>query len=147
MMNRRQFLVATVAGLGALATGRYVLGNEEDAIIAVLRKRLDYLILDEKGLHGYAADLVDKKIISSRRLRSVDAAGPIYANLEMPPFSKTLTYEVRHGEERVISLYLLSSDFFLNGSDETQVVQYLGYYDPISQSRRCANPFSRPLVT
>lgn len=147
MISRRQFLVATVAGLGALATGRYVFGSEEDAIIAVLRKRLDYLILDENGLHAYAADLVDKKIISSRRLRIVDAAGPIYANLEMPPFSKALTYELRHGEERVISVYLLSSDFFLNGSDETRVVQYLGYYDPVSQSRRCANPFSRPVVT
>lgn len=147
MISRRQFLVATVAGLGTLAASRFVLGSEEDAIIAVLRKRLDYLLLDENGLRAYAADLVDKKIISSNRLRVVDAAGPIYANLELPSFSNPLTYELRHGEERIVSVYLLSSDFFLNGSDEARVVQYLGYYDPVNKSRRCSNPFSRPQVT
>lgn len=146
MFNRRQFLTTAIAGIAALATWRFIRGSDEDAIMAVLRKRLDYLILDEPGLRAYAKDLVDKKIISSSRLRLVDVAGPIYAHLDAPAYGNALAHKLRHGEERVVSLYLLSSDFFPKGADETQIVRYLGYYDPVRKPRSCSNPFSRPLA-
>jgi hypothetical protein len=47
---------------------------------------------------------------------------------------------IRHGEERVTTLFLLSSDFFVNGADISRPVSYVGYYDP---ARACGNPFAR----
>lgn len=146
MFSRRQFLATAVAGIAALTTWRFIRGSDEDAIIAVLRKRLDYLILDEQGLRAYARDLVGEKIVSSRKLRLIDVAGPIYAHLDVSSYGNALTRELRHGEERVVTLYLLSSDFFLKGADETKIVRYRGYYNPVRQLRPCSNPFSRPLV-
>ncbi len=146
MLSRRQFLAAAVAGIATITTWRFIGSRDENAIIAVLRKRLDYLILDEAGLYAYARDLVSKKVMSSNRLRLIDAAGPIYRQLDVSSYDNVLSRELRHGEERVVSVYLLSSDFFLKGADETQMVRYLGYYDPIRQLRPCSNPFSRPRV-
>ncbi len=151
MLNRRQLLAAgitaTVTATAGIATWRFIHGSEENAIVAVLRKRLNYLMLDEKGLHAYAKDLVAQKIVSSRRLRLLDVAGPIYTHLGVPTYRNALARELRHGEERVVSLYLLSSDFFLNGADETKLVHYRGYYDPVRLPRPCSNPFSRPLAS
>ena len=47
---------------------------------------------------------------------------------------------IRHGEERVVSAFLLSSDFFVNGADTSRIVRYLGFYDPL---KACSNPFAR----
>lgn len=146
MLSRRQFLTVSAGGLGALATWRYARSHEENAVVAVLRKRLDYLTLDEQGMRAFAVELVRRKIISGNRLRLVDAAGPVYTSLDTSGLPPALMHPLRHGEERITSIFLLSSDFFVNGADETRVVRYLGYYDPLRQPQRCSNPFSRPLV-
>ena len=147
MFSRRQFLLAaTVGGIAALTPWRFSRGSEEDAVIAVLRKRLDYLMLDELGLRAYARDLVDRQIVSSTKLRLIEVAAPIYTHLDVSSYENVLSQVVRHGEERVASLYLLSSDFFLEGADETRIVRYRSYYDPIHQPRACKNPFARPIT-
>jgi hypothetical protein len=46
-------------------------------------------------------------------------------------------------EDSLVSTYLLSSDFFLNGADESRKINYVAYYDPM---RPCQNPFARPAV-
>ena len=49
--------------------------------------------------------------------------------------AKLLRGEVRFP----LAQLLLSTDFFLNGADESKVVRYVRYYDPI---RGCRNPFA-----
>jgi hypothetical protein len=39
-----------------------------------------------------------------------------------------------------LGLFLMSTDFFLNGADETRTVRFLEFYDPY---RGCRNPFAR----
>jgi hypothetical protein len=150
MLNRRQFLatgIAAVGGLGGLATWRFIHSSDENAIIAVLRKRLDYLLLDEEGLHAFAKDLLAQEVISRNKLRLLDFTGVIYTRLPMISSNRNaLTHAIRHGEERVVSLYLLSSDFFLTGLDESKPVRYYGYYDPMQRPRPCAHPFARPIM-
>jgi hypothetical protein len=146
MFSRRHLLVvatATVVGTAGLGAWRYLYGTDESAIIAVLRKRLHYLQLDEQGLLAYAKDLVAAGIVSSGKLRLLDAARPVYTHL-VPTRLSALTRELNHGEERIVSQYLLSSDFFQNGNDEKRLVRYRQYYDPIGQIGPCSNPFSRP---
>jgi len=40
-------------------------------------------------------------------------------------------------------MFLLPSDFFVNGSDEGRVVGYTGFYDPL---RACMNTLARPVT-
>jgi len=146
VVNRRQIIAGAVVATVGVVGWRFVLSSDESAIVAVLRKRLDYLLLDNQGLHDYARDLVAEKIVSSGRLRFLDVAGPIYTHLAAPDYRNALTRELRHGEERVVSQYLLSSDFFPN-ADESKLVRYRKYYNPLRDPLFCNNPFARSLTT
>lgn len=146
MPSRRVFLAAAAAGIATVATWRYQRGSEEDAVIAVLQKRLGYLKLDAQGLRAFARDLVGARIVSAGRLRLIAAAAPVYSRLDLSSYPRVLTHTLRHGEERLVSLYLLSSDFFPNGADETRIVRYRAYYDPVRDPHLCRNPFARPVV-
>lgn len=149
MFSRRRLIASIIgsgiAGLGGLATWRFTQSSDVDGIAAVLCKRLDYLMLDEDGVRTFADDLAARDIVSTSKLRWIEFAGPVYTRL-VPAQGNALTRELNHGEERIVSLYLLSSDFFVNGADETKLVRYLGFYDPLGQINACGNPFSRPLT-
>jgi hypothetical protein len=136
MIKRRYFVFSTIAGLIGL---RFATISDASSIVAVLRKRLNYLRLDDVGLQRFAQDLAAQHQLASSHLKLVGAAGPLYTH--MPTTGRNLISNgIRHGEERIITTYLLSSDFFINGSDELRVVRYLGFYDPL---RACSNPFAR----
>jgi hypothetical protein len=139
-MKRRAFLIGA-AGLAGFCGWRFFAGTEEDAIVAVIHKRLDYLQLDEPGVRKYARDLAAIRLISPNRLRFLNVAGPLYSHLHWER-ENFLTSAIKHGEERIVSNYLLSSDFFRNGSDTSRLVHYIEYYDPL---RACSNPFARPM--
>jgi hypothetical protein len=142
MIRRRYLLLGGLAGVVGFAGLRLAFTSDEDSIAAILHKRLDYLKLDADGVRAFARDLAAKHSISSVRLRSVGAMGPLYGELD-PTRRDFLSNGIRHGEERVVTGYLLSSDFFLNGSDESRIVRYLGFYDPL---HACGNPFARRVV-
>jgi len=142
MIKRRYLLLAGIAGLASLAGIRFARSSDESAIMTVLRKRLDYLRLDEGGLVAYARDLAATHRIASSRLRWVEMVGPLYKNFDSLG-RNSIAHSLRHGEERIVSTYLLSSDFFINGQDESRVVRYLGFYDPL---KACGNPFARRMT-
>jgi hypothetical protein len=138
-MKRRTLLLSAAGAAGAFIGWRAFKSTDVDAILAVIRKRLSYLQLDEVGVQAFARDLASRHVISSLRLRSIATAGPVYASLALSGQNR-FHNGIRHGEERVVTYYLLSSDFFLNGADQSRVIRYLGYYDPF---RACGNPFAR----
>jgi hypothetical protein len=147
MNKRRRFLLAgaaavLLAGLGVAGIGPLV-GSSE--IIAHVRRRLNFLKLDEAGLHAFAKDHVAALL----------AKRPTWNRMKyhfMSIFSKSFTrYErstdKRSRSERIVdnlaSTYLLSSDFFVNGADASRTVRYVGLYDPM---HACGNPFARPPI-
>ncbi len=136
MIKRRYLLLAGLAGLIGI---RFAMSSDIDAIVMVLRKRLNYLDLDAAGLRAFARDLVAANQISEIRLRALSAISPLYEQYDSSA-QGALPHAIRHGEERIVSDYLLSSDFFANGLDEKRIVHYLGFYDPL---KACANPFAR----
>jgi hypothetical protein len=69
----------------------------------------------------------------------LDAAGPLYSMLALDEDNELVNF-IRHGEDRVITQYLISSDFFTNGADTTRIVHYVRYYDGQTP---CSNPFAR----
>lgn len=139
-MRRRTFLLSTTAVLGAAVAWRYATARDQSAIAKVLHKKLPYLRLDEDGVRRFGADIASQGIVSSFRLRVIDAADGLYTHHALTPDGR-LGRLIRHGEDRVVTQYLMSSDFFINGADKNRTVRYLGYYDPLVA---CNNPFARP---
>jgi hypothetical protein len=140
-VQRRAFFL--LAGLGALSAGAgwlYFGSSPTDAITMVLRKRLDYLTLDADGVRRFARDLLERNGISSAKIHLLSVMRPVYAGNSLSSGHNDLAYLLRHGEDRIVGSFLISSDFFINGADETRIVKYLGLLDA---QRACANPFAR----
>lgn len=144
-MQRRHFIYASAlgaTGIAAIAGWRFLNARVESAIAKVLHKQLHYLVLDPVGVEQFARDFAERKIISSMKLRDIDAAGVLYTHLGLTAHNKLLD-AIHRGEDRIVTAYLISTDFFSNGADETRPVKYMGYFDPL---RACGNPFARPVV-
>jgi len=150
-MKRRAWMIAMLAGGGAVAGWRWLRGNEENAIRIVIYKRLDYLNLDAAGVAAFARDVVARQEVSKARLRALDVVAPLYNRLSLSGDGPVARL-VQHGEERITSAFLLSSDLFVakdsRSAAETaeatvasgRIVRYLGYYDPFCA---CNQPFAR----
>lgn len=142
-MRRRRFLFG-LAGLATTAAAlmgwRYRQVTAQEAIVSIVRDRLHYLRIDPDGLRRFAADVLAAEDISHVKLRSLVAAGPLARHLPLPAGS-ALAAGIAYGEDRLVSEFLLSSDFFSHGRDVARVVRYVARYDPI---RPCGNPFARP---
>jgi hypothetical protein len=141
-MKRRTFVLAAVGTLSGLAWLSYGMTPEE-AIVMVIRKRLNYLKLESEGLKKFAQDTIAKHALSSGRIHLLAAIRPVYERTELSSGTNYLAYLLRHGEDRIVSSYLISTDFFVNGADDTRTVQYLGLID---SRRACGNPFARLVV-
>jgi len=141
-MKRRTFLVSAAAVLAGFVGWRAGAGSPQAAVIKVLQKRLPYLKLDPAGVQRFAQDLVARQAVSGLKLRLLDSVGALYTSLSMTPGSR-LDRAVRHHEDRIVTQYLISSDFFTHGADKSRTVNYFGYYDPLVA---CNNPFARPVV-
>lgn len=139
MPSRRQVIAGVLGGLAVVSGWRYWRSSEEEAILLVLRKRLDYLQLDPQGMRAFAADLASRHLLSRVRLKLIGTFAPLYTRFGLNGHD-ALQAAIRHGEERVVSNFLLSSDFFVNGADTKRAVLYLGFYDSL---KGCSNPFAR----
>jgi len=147
MMNRRRFVVAGAA-IAVVGGGGWVLGHWglESQIGGILRRRLPYLKLDPEGVRAFAKDqsaaILGKKIPTWNRLRYHFLAS---SAASYKRFYRSADVRSRRArlEDGLVSTYLLSSDFFTGGMDESRTVHYVRYYDA---GLPCQNPFARPAV-
>ncbi len=139
-MQRRLFLLSGLGALSAAGAWLYFGADPAEAIAMVLRKRLDYLTLDPQGVRRFAGDLLAKNGLSNAKIHLLSAIRPVYSRRALSSGDNAAAYMLRHGEDRIVGSFLICSDFFLNGADETRVVNYLGVLDA---RRACANPFAR----
>lgn len=96
---------------------------------ALIFKELHYLKLDPVGVHQYVADYfanTSNNVIANIRWKT-------FYYLRVSPDSSNQIFEM-------IKYYLLSSDFFINKTDEQKVVNYLGLYSPYKSP--VPNPYS-----
>ena len=147
-MKRRQFLlgglaVVAIAGLGVVGFGR---SAAQSKIASLVRQRLSFLKLDEAGLQAFAHDhvtmLLAKRPTWTRMKYHVIT---LFSKPSTAPWNTSTDKRTRSERmaDNLSSTYLLSSDFFLNKADQSQVVGYVSYYDAL---RPCGNPFARPPV-
>lgn len=145
MINRRRVLWGGMAAVGITVLGAWGIGRVgfEAGIASALRRRLAYLTLDEAGLKHFAKDQADatfnKKFPTWNRLRYhlSSTVAPSFQRFYRMNDSRS---QLTRLEDTLVVTYLLSSDFFLNGAQETRTINYLAYFDP---QRPCQNPFSR----
>ena len=148
MITRRRLVLSAigVAGLAALGWEGSPLAIEAE-IASVLRRRLSYLDLDDGGVRAFSKDVTGaifaKKIPTWGRLRYhfLSAVSPSFKRFYR---STDARGRVGKAEDQLVATYLLSSDFFINGADESRKIGYIANYDPM---RPCQNPFARPVAT
>ncbi len=148
MISRRRLIVGGLGAVCAAGLGMYGLGRVgfQMEVASILRRRLGFLKLDDAGVRAFAKDQTratfGKKVPTWNRLRyHLLASG----TSSFKRFYRSADRRSRIGafEDTLVSTYLLSSDFFWNGSDQSRKVSYVAYYDP---NRPCNNPFARPAV-
>lgn len=144
MITRRKFFLGSLGVVGVLGLGVWGFGRStiEATIVSVLRRRLDYLKLDENGLQAFAHDqatkIINKRVSMGRmRYHFLSAVGTSFQRYQRSSVQRS---RIEQAEDLLVSTYLLSSDFFIYGSDETRTVQYVSYFDG---RRPCGNPFAR----
>ena len=148
MISRRRVILGGlgltgVAGIGAWGLGHWGLQRE---IVSALHRRLSYLKLDEAGVRAFAKDqtaaMFHKDIPTLTRLRYhfLSAGAPSFKRFYRSSGQRS---RVARFEDTLVTTYLLSSDFFSSGADESRTVNYVAFFDPL---RACQNPFARPAV-
>ena len=147
MIKRRTFLlgglgVILVAGLGVIGVGPVAAQAE---IASLVRRRLNFLKMDEAGLEQFAKDqvsaLLAKRPTWNRwKYHLLSIFTRQFAQYGTSNDTRT---RMQHTADNFATLYLLSSDFFVNGADESSTIQYTGLYDSL---RACSSPFARPPI-
>lgn len=143
-MKRRTFFAGAAAAICGAGGWAVLTAKDEHVIEMVVKHRLSYLKLDPEGVRQFAADLAEKKIVSRRRMQMLRLIQPMYQSFELSAGENALAYRLRHGEERIVSAYLLSTDFFINNADESREVRYLGLWS--NRRSPCGNPFARLML-
>jgi len=113
-----------------------------DAIVDLLRERLNFLDIRDADLVAFAHDYQRREL--TEKAEVVDRLGPIgavyrfYDRLN----NSHMVDELRDFEDYTANLFLLSSDFFWHGADESRTVSYLSLYGTVETA--CGqNPFAR----
>jgi hypothetical protein len=145
MPGRRNVLI----GLGVAAVAVFgIWGADlatEGEIASAVRRRLSFLRLDEAGLRSFARDYVSAML--SKRPSWYRWKYHIQSLFRKPGARWGISTDTRSRRERMednlSTQYLLSSDLFLKGADESRIIQYVSLYDPM---RPCGSPFARPMT-
>jgi len=144
-MKRRYFLISSFAaamGLTGLSTGYF---DEQQrvykTIYAVFKKRLGNIKwTDEMVETFYQSFIKDRDNWGFLgKTKKFSYIYPVYAHTDLLSFTP-IHPKVQSFEERIISKFLLSTDFFWNGADSSKALTYQGYHDP--HDRPCVNPFA-----
>jgi hypothetical protein len=141
VIKRRALLAGLIATGGLLGVG-FARSTDAKTIAAIVYKRLGYLRLDPDGVQRFARDFAARHILSSTRLHIAGLFWPVYGRLPQE-WHDRWSNRINYTEDRVVSVYLISSDFFVNGSDQTKIVHYSAYYDAVAHA--CGNPFRQPV--
>lgn len=131
-MERRKFITLTGVGVGLciIPASLYIISSDLKKYAALILKReLFYLKLEPKGFSTYIEDYF--KAISNDTVTTL--------KWKILYCTKS-NWEKSDSIRDLIKYYLLSSDFFINKTDESKVVHYLGLFN--SYKSPVPNPYS-----
>jgi len=131
-VERRKFLTLAGVGVGmcVIPPSLYFIapGTKQYAVLAI-EKELHYLKLAPGSVINYVNDYFDR------------TGNDTVSNLKWKmTYYLRLNYEKSDRLRDLIKYFLLSTDFFINKTDESKVVNYLGLYSPYLSP--VPNPYS-----
>ncbi|MBU2986853.1 hypothetical protein KO528_15920 [Saccharophagus degradans] len=140
-MKRRLFLAATAA---ALAAGGTFIGfntnSYQDIVKEVIKTRLHYLKISKADLNKFAAAYAQEVAKSRTKVMLIDFS---YDCRTTDLCHQMVNDRINYFENYIVTYFLKSSDFFINGMNENKPVKYLSIdlVDPYKSP--CYNPFAR----
>ena len=148
-LRRRRFLLLAAGGTLVIAGGygvaRWYRRDPASVIVAILERRLGYLQVEHGSFERFAAKYLETREGYRRELELLSLLSLPYRYVTPYPFLKQ-GHSLRRLESNVVSRYLLSTDFFEHGADESRSIRYVEFHDPYSTA--CRNPFvPRPPAT
>ena len=148
-LRRRRFLLLGAGSAVVIVTGygvaRWYRGDPASVIVAILERRVGYLKVDHTSFERFAVDYLESRKAYKSELALMALFSLPYRYVTPYAFLKQ-GHSLRRLESNVVSRYLLSTDFFEHGADESRPVAYVEFHDPYSIA--CRNPFvPRPAAT
>ncbi len=138
--NKRIFLKSTLLFAPIFGAGYYYNSvSYEKLIQKAIHSRLHYLKLDSSDVTLFAKDYATNYFKSKKTVISIDLA--VTANDILPGITR-LSERVHSYEDYLVIKFLKSSDFFINNSDESKPVKYLGINQTDPYNAFCNNPFA-----
>lgn len=140
-MKRRTFLGATAA---VVAAGGALVGinlnSYQDIVKRVVRTKLDYLKISDEELDKFASAYEKVMAKPSSKVLMIDLS---YKCSTINFCQKKLNDRLSYFERYVVTYFLKSSDFFLNGMDEQKPIKFVSidFLDPYKSP--CYNPFAK----
>ncbi len=141
--SRRRFVGWGVGAAGLAVLGGWIWGRRDaaDLIVAILERRVGFLRVDRATFRTFAEEYVRANPRHHSRLAMASVmAGPLQW-VRPHQWGGSVGGAFRRLDDSVVSTYLLSTDFFDHGADETREVSYVTYFSPLSGV--CRNPFAR----
>ena len=118
--------------------GFYAYENRyKDLIVEILQDNLTYLNLEGIDLYAFAEDFINDRGTYGVRGHFLALAYPVIRHASFLNIERA---QVERFEYRVVSRFLLSTDFFANGAIEALPIRYVAFSNPYR--RPCANPFA-----
>ncbi|MEO5883788.1 MAG: hypothetical protein ABIQ06_15330 [Caldimonas sp.] len=141
-LRRRRFLLIGAGTAVSLATAfgvlRWYRGDPKSVILAILERRVGFLQVDHASFQRFAVDYLESRKEYERELALMALFSLPYRYVT-PYVVLKQGHSLRRLEANVVSRYLLSTDFFEHGADESRPVAYIEFHDPYRIA--CRNPF------
>ena len=143
MITRRAILIACAStaglGLGALGVG-YKANTPEKIIENIVRIRLPKLQMADADMAAFVSDFISSDTDTSALEMSVFRVMAPFVNL--PPFRWVLPNKasrtIENFHQRVLTEFMMGSDFFETYAAGNPKVTYTGLFDPYQKP--CGNP-------
>lgn len=128
--TRRGFLALLAGGLAAAFAAIAWRGAEApDLIVAILRRRLGFLKVEDGVFESFSLAYLEARSEHRGQLaRLALLAGPL--RFVTPYRFLPMGHPLRRLEDNVVTRFLMSTDFFQHGADESRPVRYLAFHDP-----------------
>ncbi len=143
MINRRTVLIASASTVGlslsVLGIG-YGANTPEKIIENIVRVRLPKLEMTQADMTAFVSDFIESDTDTSALEMSVFRVMAPFVNL--PPFRWMLpgkaTRTIENFHQRVLTEFMMGSDFFETYAEGNPKVSYTGLFDPYQKP--CGNP-------
>ena len=141
-VSRRRFLAGALGGIAVLFAAPYAVyhwryGKASRVVEAILKRRVGYLNVDPKSFEHFAGEYVHYKRKHMAQLARLSAIALPFTYVTLYRWLP-MGHPLRRLEDNVVTKYLLSTDFFVHGADESRRIEYLSFYEP--HKAPCRNP-------